>query len=104
MSRLRVQADIEPLTRHVHVEILEQLGHLRDEHIATALAVDEVVRAPETSAGPARERRHSRRISGIAATAARSAARRSAGAAHAGRAVRRRTAPTSAATTATATS
>src|SRR5215211_620984 len=58
MPRLRMEADVPlPLartSRHVHVYILEQLGHLRNEDVAPALLLHELERSRESTSGPSR--------------------------------------------------
>src|SRR5438132_364652 len=70
MPRLRMETDVVPLSGHVHVEVLQQLGHLADEDIPPPLRLNEVERARKAAAGPPGDRCHSRRISRIAAPAA----------------------------------
>src|SRR6266567_8339763 len=75
MARLRVEPNVElPLAgaaRDIHVQVLEQLGHLCDEEIAASLRLNEVESAPESAVRPPGERGHPCRIAGIASPAAR---------------------------------
>src|ERR1051325_11937974 len=73
MSRLRMQSHVEAVARDVHVVILEQLLHLRDQHIAPPLTLHPVDCLREAATGPAIEHRHAGRVSGIASSAAASA-------------------------------
>src|SRR5450759_3055607 len=74
MSGLRVQSDVVAVARHVHVQILEQLGHLADEDVSPPLRLNEVKRAWETAAAPTIERGHAGRIPRVSATATASTA------------------------------
>src|SRR5262245_45752774 len=71
MTRLRMEADVVAVGAwDVHVDVLQQIGHLADQHIATTLRVDEIESATEASVCPARERCRAGRVPRIAATAA----------------------------------
>src|SRR6187402_1959266 len=66
MPGLRVQSDVIPAAGDVHVDVFEQLGHLRDENLPPPLRLNEVERARESSARPPREPGHACRTSRIA--------------------------------------
>src|SRR4051794_33930291 len=103
MARLRVQPDVVAVAGHIHVEILEQLLHLRDEHVATPLSLHPVERFRKATARPAVEDIHPARVARIVGASAAAARRvRSCAASRECDGVRATaTAPTSAATTTT---
>src|SRR5262245_51548531 len=78
MAGLRMETDVPltlpaPAARHVHVEVLEQLRHLRDEEVATPLLLHELEGAREPAVRPPGHRRHARGISRIGRRATRCA-------------------------------
>src|SRR4051812_14978674 len=75
MSGLRMKAHVVSAARHVHVEVLQQFGHLADEDVAPPLRLHEIDRAREAPVGPTRERGHSCGIARVAATGRRRASR-----------------------------
>src|SRR6185503_5561814 len=79
--RLRVQTNValslSRCARHVHVEVLEQLRHLRDEHVTATLLLYELERAREPAVRPSGEGGHPGGIAGITSRRTRAAWRSS---------------------------
>src|SRR5262245_64903392 len=82
MPCLRVQAHVTiRLTRHIHVEVLQEFGHAHHEDMLTTLRLYEVQRERRAAASAARERSHrcwiTRNPTGTCASATATASARS---------------------------